>query len=134
MQIGGVMMGVALIDTLGRRPLLIWGSTGCAAAMVLLFAGALLRSAAFEILAMCLFMLAFSSSYAGVFWVLLSELFSMSAKSPAASAATAMLFIAGTGPKSTSLFLINLALYSHPANFQGAHLWRVMFFSAHWAR
>lgn len=36
-----------------------------------------------------------SVSWAGVFWVLLSELFSMSAKSPAASAATAVLFLTG---------------------------------------
>jgi hypothetical protein len=37
-------------------------------------------------------------SWAGVFWVLLSELFSMSAKSPAASAATATLFLTGAPP------------------------------------
>jgi hypothetical protein len=36
-----------------------------------------------------------SVSWAGVFWVLLSELFSMSAKSPAVSAATATLFLTG---------------------------------------
>lgn len=36
-----------------------------------------------------------SISWAGVFWVLLSELFSMSAKSPAAAAATAVLFLTG---------------------------------------
>ena len=94
-QISGVVVGVSLIDSAGRRPLLIWGSSGCAAAMLLLFGGAYMHSASFEIVAMCVFMLAFNSSYAGVFWVLLSELFSMSTKSPAASAATAMLFIAG---------------------------------------
>ena len=36
-----------------------------------------------------------SLSWAGVFWVLLSEIFSMGAKSPATAAATAMLFLTG---------------------------------------
>lgn len=45
----------------------------------------------------------FSASWAGVFWVLLSELFSMAAKSPATSAATATLF--ATGAASDALFL-----------------------------
>lgn len=45
--------------------------------------------------AMCLFILAFSASYAGIFWVLLSELFSMPAKAPAAALATAVMFAAG---------------------------------------
>jgi hypothetical protein len=44
---------------------------------------------------MCLFIFSFSISWAGVFWVLLSESFSMGAKSPAASAATAVLFLTG---------------------------------------
>lgn len=91
----GVFLGVVLIDSLGRRKLLIGGSAVCAAAMVLLFGGVFMQSVTFEVLSMCIFMLAFNCSYAGVFWVLLSELFSMSTKSPAASAATAMLFAAG---------------------------------------
>lgn len=94
-QMTGVLLGVALIDSLGRRPLLIWGSASCSAALILLFGGVYVQSTAFEIVAMCAFMLAFNASYAGVFWVLLSELFSMTAKSPAASAATAMMFLAG---------------------------------------
>ena len=42
-------------------------------------------------------------SWAGVFWVLLSELFSMSAKSPATAAATAVLFL--TGAVADTVFL-----------------------------
>lgn len=48
-----------------------------------------------QLAAMCAFMLAFSVSWAGIFWVLLSELFSMSVKSPAVAAATAALFLTG---------------------------------------
>lgn len=95
LQMSGVVLGVLLIDTLGRRPLLIYGSAACSASLVLLFGGVFMQSTVFEILAMCAFMLSFNASYAGVFWVLLSELFSMTAKSPAASAATAMMFLAG---------------------------------------
>jgi Sugar (and other) transporter len=48
-----------------------------------------------QLAAMCAFMLAFSMSWAGIFWVLLSELFSMSVKSPALAAAMAALFLTG---------------------------------------
>ena len=95
MQMMGVFLGVALIDSAGRRPLLLWGSAGCTAALVLLFGGVFMESTTFEVTAMASFMLAFNSSYAGVFWVLVSEMFSMASKAPAVSAATAMLFTAG---------------------------------------
>ncbi len=47
------------------------------------------------LLGMCAFIFFFSLSWAGVFWVLLSELFSMGAKSPATACATAVLFLTG---------------------------------------
>ena len=84
-----------LVDTAGRRPLLVWGSALCGVALLGLGLADALGSAALMVVAMCAFILAFSASYAGVFWVLLSELFSMSAKAPAAAAATAALFLAG---------------------------------------
>ena len=95
MQIVGVCLSVYLIDTAGRRPLLIWGGSIAALAMVLLAVADYLVRPLLVVIAMCLFIAAFSMSYAGVFWVLVSEIFSMSTKSPAASAATAMLFLAG---------------------------------------
>lgn len=95
LQIVGVGLSVYLIDTAGRRPLLIWGGTSAALAMVLLAIADYLMKPVLVVIAMCLFIAAFSLSYAGVFWVLVSEIFSMSTKSPAASAATAMLFLAG---------------------------------------
>lgn len=95
LQMLGVFLGVALIDSAGRRPLLIWGGAGCCSALLLLFGGVFMQSTSFEIVAMAAFMLAFNSSYAGVFWVLISEIFSMTSKAPAASAGTAMMFTAG---------------------------------------
>ena len=53
------------------------------------------HSAVLVVAAMCAFIVAFSASWAGVFWVLMSEIFSMPVKSPAVAAATAALFLVG---------------------------------------
>jgi hypothetical protein len=97
-QMFGVLLSVVLVDRAGRRPLLVWGSIGCCLSMVVIAGGDALRSAPLVLAGMAFFMLAFSCSHAGVFWVVCSEIFSMSAKSPAASAATAMLFLVGASP------------------------------------
>ncbi|GAB4820262.1 hypothetical protein N2152v2_007308 [Parachlorella kessleri] len=99
----GVLLSFFLVDTLGRRPLLIYGSLGSSVALALLVPADWLGLVPFLVLGMCAFIFAFSISWAGVFWVLLSEMFSMSVKSPAVSAATAMLFL--TGAVSDLLFL-----------------------------
>lgn len=87
--------GLFLIDSAGRRPLLMYGSLACGAAMFMLAGGLALDSLWLSVAAMCLYILAFSTSWAGVFWVLMSELFSMRIKSSAVSAATAWLFLCG---------------------------------------
>ena len=94
-QVVGVALTLLLVDSAGRRPLMLWGSGACTAALLLLAAGDWRQSPALMLAAMCLFLLAFSASYAGLFWILCSELFSMQAKASAASAATAMLFAGG---------------------------------------
>lgn len=48
------------------------------------------------VVALCLFTFSFSVSWAGVFFVLISELFSMSAKSGGMAAALAVLFLSGS--------------------------------------
>lgn len=93
----GVTIAFFLVDSLGRRQLLVWGSVGCTASLGLLVPADLLDSHWMLVLGMCAFILSFSLSWAGVFWVLLSEMFSMAAKSPAAAAATAALFLTGAG-------------------------------------
>lgn len=91
----GVVVSFFLVDTAGRRPLLLWGSAGAAAAMIVLAIADGLSITPLLVVGMCLFIFSFSVSWAGVFWVLLSELFSMSAKSSATSTATAVLFMVG---------------------------------------
>lgn len=91
----GVILAFFLVDWIGRRPLLVWGSIGSALSLSICTPADWLDSHWFLTMGMCLFIFSFSISWAGVFWVLLSELFSMSAKSPAVSAATAVLFLTG---------------------------------------
>ena len=91
----GVATSMFLVDRIGRRVLLIVGSHCAAVAMACLAIAYDAGDAVGSLLFMCLFMLAFSTSWAGVFWVILSELFSMGAKSAAMSAAAALLFATG---------------------------------------
>ena len=98
----GVLIGTAMVDRVGRRPLLIWGAVGSAASMVALtvigaagIGGGGIAGAVILLTAMCAFILAFSLSWAGLYWVVVSEIFSMLAKSAASSAATSLLFLTG---------------------------------------
>jgi MFS family permease len=102
-KLAGVAASMALVDSVGRRPLLLGGSLGCALSLALLAPADAADSHALLVAGMCAFMFSFSISWAGVFWVLLSEIFSMGAKSPAAAAAAAALF--ATGAAADLLFL-----------------------------
>lgn len=92
----GVVTALILVDRVGRRPLLLVGSAVSTAAMTALAMSDAVHSAVLVVAAMSAFIVAFSASWAGVFWVLMSEMFSMSVKSPAIAAATAALFLTGT--------------------------------------
>ena len=94
-KLAGVAASAFAVDSLGRKPLLVVGSFGSAVAMLFLSVAYAFRSAALVVAAMCAFMFSFSASWAGVFWVIVSELFTMRWKSPAMSAATALLFLTG---------------------------------------
>lgn len=106
-KIVGSVISMFLVDTAGRRALMVWGSALCGLTLLAVGVADGMHSAALLVTAMCAFILAFAASYAGVFWVLLSELFSMSAKAPATAAVTATLFLAGALPD-----LLYLTLHS----------------------
>ena len=72
-QLVGVCTAMMLIDRLGRRPLLLWGSAISCAAMVALAAADVLSNEYLLLAAMCAFITAFSVSWASTFWVLMSE-------------------------------------------------------------
>ncbi len=56
-------MSLLYVDSAGRRPLMVWGGCGCAAALLLMALANHLRSSVFILLAMCFFLFAFSASY-----------------------------------------------------------------------
>lgn len=91
----GVAICLLTVDRIGRKPLLIYGGLGAGVALLVAVAAVALESVTLLLMSMCGFILSFSVSWAGVYWVLISELFSMSTKSPASSAATAVLFATG---------------------------------------
>ncbi|GAX75807.1 hypothetical protein CEUSTIGMA_g3250.t1 [Chlamydomonas eustigma] len=110
----GVLIGLVIVDRVGRRPLLIWGAVGCTVSMVLLTLAAALGETSGAspvplLAAMCAYILSFSVTWAGLYWVVVSEIFSMAAKSPASSAATSMLFLSGALTNMVFMSLVDLA-------------------------
>jgi len=92
----GILVSFLLVDRAGRRPLLLVGSAGSMLSLVLLGVADLFSSVLFIVICMSVFIFFFSASWAGIFWVILSESFSMEYKSSATFAATAALFLAGS--------------------------------------
>jgi hypothetical protein len=91
----GVAASIAVVDSVGRRPLLLFGSAASGFTLCVACFGYAAKSIGWTLFGLCAFMLAYSSSFASVFWVLVSELFSMRAKSSAVALVTATLFAAG---------------------------------------
>ena len=92
----GVSVSFFLVDKVGRRPLLIFGSVGSSVSLlVVAFADATV-SVWMMVLGMSLFIFFFSLSWAEIFWIILSEVFSMKAKSSAIAMCTATLFLVGS--------------------------------------
>jgi hypothetical protein len=91
----GVGLALLVVDAWGRRPLLIWGGIGAGTALVFAAVALAAGSVAAFLICLCLFIFCFSTSWAGLYWVVVSEIFSMGAKSPATSAATSLLFLTG---------------------------------------
>lgn len=109
--IAGIVIGMLLVDKLGRRPLLVNGSAGMCASLVCLSAGAAGESSFVVLASIYSFMFSFSVSWAGIFWVLMSEMFSMRIKSAAASAATAVLFAGGAAMDGVFLTVYTMISY-----------------------
>lgn len=131
-KVVGVAIALCTVDHLGRRPLLLWGSVGCGAALAAACASAAAASPALLLACICAFIFSFSVSWAAVFWVVVSELFSMASRAPAASAATACLFLTGAA---TNLVFLSLRDALHGTAFLvfagvafagGAYVWQAL--------
>ena len=120
------------MDRWGRRPLLLAGSAACALSMFGLFGALRANSVAATSLCMCLYILSFSCSWAGTFWVLISEMFSMSSKSAAMSLATAALFLAGAATDVAFPFVLDglgggaFALFGALSAAGGVYVWAAL--------
>jgi len=93
----GVAVSFFLVDRVGRRPLLMWGSAGSALSLLIVAVADAVTSVALMVASMSLFIFFFSLSWAEIFWIILSEVFSMKAKSAAIAMCTATLFLVGAG-------------------------------------
>ncbi|GBF87486.1 inositol transporter [Raphidocelis subcapitata] len=94
-KVVGVTIATSLVDRVGRRPLLFFGGATSAAALFAAAGAVAAHSPAGVVVCMCAFLLGYSIGWASNYWVVVSELFSMTAKSPGSSAATAILFATG---------------------------------------
>lgn len=92
----GVTVSFFLVDRMGRRPLLIWGSVGSAMSLLVVALADALSSLSLMVSGMSLFIFFFSLSWAEIFWIILSEVFSMKAKSAGVAVCTATLFLVGS--------------------------------------
>lgn len=91
----GVVASIVLVDSVGRRPLLLYGASASGFGLVLASFGYSVSSLGWTLVGICAFILAFSASFASVFWVIVGEFFSMRLKSSASAAVTATLFASG---------------------------------------
>jgi len=109
----GVIGSMFLIDSEwgGRRRLLLAGSYAMGAGMILLAIAATINSLGLVVFALIFFIFSFSASWAGGFWVIVSEVFSMRTKAAAASIVTSILFTAGAVADFTFLSLMDFMGY-----------------------
>jgi len=92
---GGVAASISMVDTVGRRPLLLIGSVASGLSLGLTCFGYAVHSVGLTLFGMCAFMLAFATSFASIYWIVVSEIFSMRAKRSAVAFVTAALFASG---------------------------------------
>jgi len=87
------IIAVLILDKVGRRPLLTIGTIGCILSLVVLgvfFASSSLQHSASWIALVCLivYIASFAIGLGPVFWLMISEIFPLSVRSPAMSVST----------------------------------------------
>ena len=89
-------LGMYLIDKMGRLPLMIWGTLGCAISMTIVGFVMYSQSTGYTALfALCLYVISYATSWGCVCWTLISEIFPNAIRSRAMSIAVAAQWIAG---------------------------------------
>jgi len=87
------IVAIVLLDRVGRRVLLIVGTTGCILSLAMLgvfFASSSLQDSASWVALVCLivYIASFAIGLGPVFWLVISEIFPLSVRSPAMSLST----------------------------------------------
>ncbi|XRB10996.1 transporter [Pseudoscourfieldia marina] len=113
----GVMFGLWAVDRLGRRPLLLFGSSVGAAALLVLAVGSSLGNVALLVTFACAFTFTFYSSWGTVYWVLSSELFTTETRGAGQGLATALLYIFGSTSSMMFLSVAKSAMGLYPFAF-----------------
>lgn len=103
----GIMVAQFLVDRVGRRPILVYGSVCCAISLLFCFFGVLLKVTFLFILGMYTFLFFFGASHATLFGVMVSEVFSMHYKRVAFACTGFFLFSVGAIADFFFLTLIN---------------------------
>lgn len=106
------IVAIRLLDRVGRRPLLLWGSTGMVvglAALGLLFVGGVngTTEAVLATAALCFYIGSFAIGLGPVFWLLVSELFPLRVRGQAASVATMANWVANLAVAVSYLSIIS---------------------------
>ncbi|MDV6254378.1 sugar porter family MFS transporter [Vibrio sp. EA2] len=92
----GNALGMYLIDRMGRLPLMIWGTLGCAISMTIVGFVMYNQATGYTALfALCLYVISYATSWGCVCWTLISEIFPNAIRSRAMSIAVAAQWIAG---------------------------------------
>jgi len=91
------VIALGLIDRIGRRPLLLWGTAGCCLSLISLGAlFALDRTDGIALVALiCLFCAFFAFSLGPIKWVIMSEIFPTQVRGRAVAVATTAVWLAG---------------------------------------
>jgi MFS family permease len=118
----GVIISFFLVDRVGRRPLLIFGSVGSALGLLAVAVADAIANVTIMVLSMSLFIFFFSLSWAEIFWIILSEVFSMKSKASAIAMCTATLFLVGSVADMSFLTVRNVLGFSSFVLYSGISL------------
>jgi sugar porter (SP) family MFS transporter len=104
------VVGLLLIDIIGRRKLMLLGNVGMSSALGILGISTLFFSAPGWLLlsCLCLFMVAYSASWGMVVWVVLSEIFPLNIRGTALGIASTCLWLANIAVSLSFPLLLNM--------------------------
>lgn len=111
----GVLLGLSIVNKVGRRPLLGWGGALSAVGIVVLACGSAYKSPELLLAGMCFFILVFVATWGLGYWVIVTEVTAAAGPRYGAACqalATAMLFASGWITSLTFVWISRLGPWS----------------------